>query len=352
MSNDLPKHGGDLVWASEKFGIAPDDWLDLSTGISPWAWPVGEWPEKVFRSLPPQSLAMLQQTAGDYYGCLKQSLLPVPGSQYAISAIPTKLQASTVAVPALGYQEHRHAWQKAGHSVLGYDDFDQLCEWVSEGRAANVILINPNNPSGERIARDKVIKLQQSLLQATSAKGLLVIDEAFMDMDPASSLASEPLANTVILRSFGKFFGLAGVRLGFVIDHSRQYLRLMDDQAGPWLISHPAVWVAQQALQDAPWAEAQRLRIRESSAQLYQLLDEHFCPLEPATGRCNGGLFVTTCGPTALLYQHFTQLAEQGILVRYSELTEQEAWLRIGLSDSYQRLRVALHNIARNHSAS
>lgn len=344
--NDLPIHGGDLAWASAHFGIASCDWLDLSTGISPWSWPVVEWPAHVFRALPPPSLQTLQLAAAQYYNCPPQCVLPVPGSQFAISMLPTKLPPSTVAVPTLGYQEHAWAWSKAGHRILRYDNIAQVYEWLSRARVTHVVLINPNNPSGARLPYSEVCALQQALDIATDGRGLLVIDEAFMDCDPANSLTSEPLSNTVVLRSFGKFFGLAGVRLGFVIDHSRQYLALLAGQTGPWTISHPAVWVAEQALQDRRWVEVQCQRIQDSSAQLHRILEQHLDRHRIHVTLVNGGLFVTVRGPAPFLYQQFVQLAKQAVLVRYGELDERESWLRFGLSDCYATLGDALGRVS------
>lgn len=342
----LPKHGGDIAWASARFAIPTADWLDLSTGISPWSWPVEQWPQHVFRALPPQSLVELQGVAARYYGCDRNSVLPVPGSQYAISQIPKSFDRSTVAVPQLGYQEHAQAWLNAGHQVFYYRDFDELWGQVEAGSAQNVVLINPNNPSAECVSRAAVLRLQERLAQVSQKRGLMVVDEAFMDVDPQHSMAGvTDLANTIVLRSFGKFFGLAGVRLGFVIDHSGQWVGRLKEQAGPWLIGHPAVWVAQQALQDSAWIVQQRQRVAASSEQLVALMAAHFAAKRWA-GECrNGGLFVTTLGAAPQLYDVFVQLAARGILVRFGQLNEANGWLRIGLCEDFAPLQLALQDI-------
>lgn len=342
----LPAHGGDIAWASARFAIAESDWLDLSTGISPWSWPVEHWPQQVFRSLPPQSLDDLCRVAGRYYQCASDRLLPVPGSQYAISLIPKLLAPASVAIPELGYQEHAQAWLQAGHRVFYYRTFTELCGWVEAGKVGHVVLINPNNPSADCVESRHLIKLHEMLAAMTAQKGLMIVDEAFMDAEPQHSIVGVALNNVVTLRSFGKFFGLAGVRLGFVVDHSGHWIAQLKAQAGPWLISYPAIWVAQQALQDRVWIAQQRARIKASSVELVQLLDAYAAAqLWPGKWR-NGGLFVTFIGAAEPLYPLFVGLAERGILVRYGQVNQHESWLRVGLCENWTRLKSALQDVA------
>lgn len=348
----LPSHGGDLAWASRHFDVPLEQWCDLSTGISPWAWPVEQWPDRVFRQLPPQSLQSLRKIAGQFYGCETDAVLPVPGSQYAISLLPILTTPGPVAIPLLGYQEHGEAWQRAGHQVHHYRDFTQLCDWIESGRVRNVVVINPNNPTGVRIARSAMEQLQKKLMYTTQQEGLLIVDEAFMDTAPNDSLASQPLSNTVVLRSFGKFFGLAGVRLGFLIDHSGRWIKCLSELMGPWLISHPAVWVAEQAMQEEQWADQQRRRIMTSSEQLFILLTDYLDG-QTWTSECkNGGLFVTVAAAAEPLRKLFMCLAEQGILVRFGEGRDNSGWLRFGLSNCYNRLERAFIDATPNLASS
>lgn len=338
----LPKHGGDLAWARRHFAVPLEQWLDLSTGVSPWPWPVEQWPDHVFRQLPPQSLLELQEVAARHYTCAASDVLPVPGSQYAISLLPALVPAGSVAIPVLGYQEHAYAWQRAGHQLHYYRDHQQLCDWVETGRVGNVVVINPNNPTGALIPRSAVQNLQEKLAQASHGQGVLIVDEAFMDVEPTHSLAECPLPNTIVLRSFGKFFGLAGVRLGFVIARGEQWIASLARQMGPWSISHPAVWVAQRAMRDARWIDQQRRRINASSQQLLGVI-QTFLNRQTWTAECrSGGLFVTIRASAEPLYRLFIQLAEQGILVRYGQQEGTRAWLRLGLSLNYERLEEAL----------
>lgn len=341
----LPEHGGDLGWARANFPSVGGHWLDLSTGISPWAWPVDHWPQQVFRALPPQLLQPLEVAAARYYGCASESLQPVPGSQYAISRLPVYAKLGTVALPAIGYHEHARAWQQAGHQPRYYRSIADLMQWAEQGLVHNAVIINPNNPSGVGASRTELLSIQQNLLRTTHNRGLLLVDEAFMDVQPGQSLAPLALQNTIVLRSFGKFFGLAGLRLGFVIDQSGCVLEELKRHAGPWLISHPAVWAAQQALQDEQWIALQRRRIIASNKQLRELL-QAYLQSQGWACQCGGhALFVTLTASAAPLYQLFVRLAEQGILTRFGQVDTQQAWLRFGLATDYKRLQNALSAI-------
>ena len=202
------EHGGRLRKAARTYGMAVEDWLDLSTGISPFAWPVGEIPAAAWQRLPEDDDGLVE-IARAYYGA--PNVLPVAGSQAAIQALPMLRQRSRVGVIAPGYNEHAHVWQRAGHQVTCLsasllleraDDFDVI------------ILIHPNNPGAERFEREALLTLHKQL---STRGGWLIVDEAFMDVTPDDSLC--PLAahdGLVVLRSVGKFFGLAGARAGFV----------------------------------------------------------------------------------------------------------------------------------------
>ena len=204
------KHGGDLSEASEVFGIPKDQWIDLSTGISPWSWPVPEVPESVWRALP-DACDGLEEAAANYYGCDPGVLLAVPGSQYALQHIPFHIDRGRVAIPARGYAEHRAAWLNAGHEVVDYKNAEQLAQLAAGHEVQHAVVINPNNPTGEMVGSQQLMAMQQQL---HSVGGWMIVDEAFVDALPGNSLVSEcPQSGLVVLRSVGKFFGLAGLRL-------------------------------------------------------------------------------------------------------------------------------------------
>jgi cobalamin biosynthetic protein CobC len=211
----------------------------------------------------------------------------------------------------------------AGHRVATYRNLNELTSLVAAGDVQHAVVINPNNPSAEQADPVQLLQWRESL---APRGGLLVVDEAFIDAQPQLSLASQtPLPNLVILRSFGKFFGLAGVRLGFVLA-GPAILAELKIWCNPWQITHPAQWIGAQALRDHQWQAEQRRRIAQHAEQMHQLLRPFF--LNADIG--NSGLFLTVTDPGTSLYQRFIQFAEAQVLLRYGRSGDGE-WLRFGL---------------------
>jgi cobalamin biosynthetic protein CobC len=311
------EHGGRLGEAARRYDIPRADWLDLSTGIAPWPYPLPRTPTEVWQRLPEEEdgLAAAAQT---YYGCTR--LLMLPGSQAAIQWLPRLFPPGRVAMPDLLYNEHPAAWQACGHALVGWNE-----------PADYAVLCNPNNPTGETHSR-------AALLERARGVKLLVVDEAFIDAEPLASLADCGLDNVVVLRSLGKFFGLAGARVGCA-SGAPALLDRLRAALGPWAVSHPARWAARLALADCVWQAAQRERLCAASRRLADLL--RASGLGAPTG-CT--LFQTITTPRAA--EIFAALARQGILVR--TFTEPRA-LRFGLpgsAEQWQRLTACLKEIA------
>lgn len=334
----LPDHGGDLAWAQRNFGGSAADWLDLSTGISPWPWPVPPIPCAIWQRLPEADGMHLRSVAATLYGCASDHLLPVPGSQFAIACLPRIAPTGVVAVPNPGYTEHRRAWSAAGHRVVEYGHLDELAALIDAGDVLHAVVINPNNPSAEQA---DPARLLQWRAQLSDRGGLLIVDEAFIDYQSQLSLAAQShLPNLVILRSLGKFFGLAGVRLGFALAGPAILAQLMD-WCSPWQINHPAQWIGAQALADGDWQVRQRLRIAQHAGQMQRLLQNIF----PRARIGQAGLFLTLTDPATSLYQQFLRFAEAQVLLRYGRSGDGE-WLRFGLpGDDLPRLAQRLEQV-------
>lgn len=316
-------HGGDLTSASSEFGITKDQWIDLSTGISPWSWTVPKVPEVVWQSLPNIGDG-LEEVAASYYGCNVNSVLPVAGSQEGLQKIPNLLERGRVAIPSRGYAEHRLAWQKAGHEIVDYQTVGQLQQLVFESYVKHAVVINPNNPTGEMIGRQQLMRLQQPLQKEG---GWLLVDEAFMDACPENSFVPErPKPGLIVLRSVGKFFGLAGLRLGFVIAPPK-FLQRLADQLSPWNVSHPARWIGTQALVDSTWHRVQRQRLTSSGDDWYQILGASFPLLEFSSSP----LFVSGAGDAALCEAIYRALGQRGVLVRLFDEIAGQRMIRFGL---------------------
>jgi len=314
-NNISPKHGGDLTEAANLYDIALDQWLDMSTGISPWHYPVSELDNRVWKNLPPNSESLIKTT---------------PGSQAVIRLLPLLYKKSVVAVPKLGYQEHAFSWQLAGHSILFYQNKHQLFDLIEQQRIDHAVVINPNNPTCECMALDVLEQI------ANSIKGTLVVDEAFVDGFPVldSALISETLINLpnlIVLKSIGKFFGLAGLRVGFAITETAlvQQLRLLFE---PWSISHASMVIAGYALQDKSWQSEQRLRIKKG-AEALELVLRQLCRDIDDVRIENAGLFSAVFADADSIRALHTELAKRGVWTRLFNTGDEPAWLRFSLID-------------------
>lgn len=254
-----PHHGGDLQRAIAEFGGTPDDWIDCSTGIAPIGFPLPAVPASVWQRLPEPDPALLD-AAAQYYG--SPQLLAVPGSQAAIERLPTLRRPGRVGVLAASYAEHAWQWRRHGHAVveLAAEDIDAAID-----RLQVLVLVNPNNPTGQRWPADRLLAWHARL---AARGGWLVVDEAFADCEPAHSLLPHvERPGLIVLRSLGKFFGLAGVRLGFVAAEAAMRDSLQQ-ALGPWAVSGPAQWAGRLALADTAWQAAQRERLADDSRWL------------------------------------------------------------------------------------
>ncbi|AIF47034.1 threonine-phosphate decarboxylase CobD [Dyella japonica] len=306
------EHGGRLLRAAREYGIPPEDWLDLSTGISPLAWPVPPLPTSVWQRLPEDDDGLVE-VACAYYGATH--LLPVAGSQAAIQALPALRRPSRVGVIAPGYNEHAHAWRRAGHAVEALPAATLLAE-VS--RFDVIVLIHPNNPGGDRFERARLLACHEAL---AARGGWLIVDEAFMDATPEESLCRESSREgLIVLRSSGKFFGMAGARAGFVAAHPA-LLEALRERLGPWTLSGPTRYALKQALADHAWHTTARAWLHAASDGLSSLLSRHGMPP-------TAGCAFFHWWKSAQAESVHVALAQRGILTR---LFTTPASLRFGL---------------------
>lgn len=321
------EHGGRLRAAAARWGIPLADWVDLSTGIAPWSYPA-HITAAAWQRLPEDDDG-LDAAAARYYG--HPAPLALPGSQAAIQLLPRLISAARVALTAPTYGEYAPAWRAAGHWV-----FEHAYKAVAAGEieAEVVMLASPNNPTGERLDLALVHKL--AAVQERRG-GWLIVDAAFADAEPDGALAplaGETLPRLVVLHSLGKFFGLAGARVGFFCGAPELRLRLAK-AIGPWAVAHPSRQAAAQALADADWHAAQRARLAAATTRLLDLLAGH-----GIAGAAGGSLFVYAPYAEAKALEEF--LARRAVLVRRFA---QPAALRFGLPGGkadWRRLEAAL----------
>lgn len=320
------KHGGNRLTASQDYGIPLADWLDLSTGINPNGWPVPALDPECWQRLPERHDG-LEQAAKDYYQAAH--LLPVAGSQAAIQVLPQLRPESVVATIEPAYAEHAHAWQQAGHQLSTISTLD--IELILP-RLDVLVVVNPNNPTGHRFESEVLLRWHRQLSQRG---GWLIVDEAFMDSTPEYSLAAySDRPGLIVLRSLGKFFGLAGARCGFVLAEE-ELLQRIEDVLGPWTVTGPGRAVARQALADHNWQHITRTLLQVQGQRLYELLAEY--SLTPT-----GGTSLFQWLPHQAAWRIHTALARQGILTRYFN---EPGSIRFGLPGTeadWQRLAEAL----------
>ncbi|MDX8501079.1 threonine-phosphate decarboxylase CobD [Mesorhizobium sp. VK4C] len=323
-------HGGSLGRASALFPHAPRPFVDLSTGINPHSYPLFELPATALSRLPEsERLDELAEIAARTYGAPSAAhVAAAPGTQILLPRVASLVRPGKALVLGPTYAEHARAAAIAGHAAAEVDDFDALAD------ADLAVLVNPNNPDGRVVERDRLLDLAARL----SAKGgLLVVDEAFMDVGPTEqSLAGDVgQGGIVVLRSFGKFFGLAGVRLGFALADQLTVERL-DAQLGPWAVAGPALEYGIRGLSDTEWQVAMRRRLAEDAGRLDALFSKFGVPVAGGTTLFR---YLSVPDATAL----FSALGERGILLRH--FAGRPQILRAGLPGSeaeWQRLESAL----------
>ncbi|MFL6660207.1 MAG: threonine-phosphate decarboxylase CobD [Massilia sp.] len=325
------EHGGNLNDARARFGR--DDWIDLSTGLNPHGYPAPVLPPDAWHRLPERN-PLLLRAASEYYGT--PQMLAVAGSQAVIQMLPRLRAPSRVVVAAPSYAEHAHHWAQHGHTLtqVPYADLDDALPQCDV-----MVVCNPNNPTGATLAPERLRDWAQQL---SARGGWLIVDEAFCDMTPELSVARwSHHPGLIVLRSLGKFFGLAGARVGFVGAH-RSLLDPLESALGPWPISGPAQAIAAAALMDTQWQHANFGSLAEAGTRLHNLLSRH--------GVHGAGTALFQWWPEPRAEQFWQHMAERGIWVRL--FPQAARGIRLGLppdADGWKRLDAALTQWNQEH---
>lgn len=306
-------HGGDLATAKALFPQAPEPWIDLSTGINPISYPLPALPLSRWQRLPgaAEEAALLAAARQAYRVPPESGVVAAPGTQILIELLPRLVPDAKVAVLGPTYGEHAPSWRKAGAKVR------EIADLAGAGDANVVVLVNPNNPDGRIVAIDALLALSKGL---AAKGGLLVVDEAFADFAPQTSLVPVLPPGALVLRSFGKAYGLAGLRLGFAIGEPR-LTDALHAMLGPWAVAGPALHVGAQALGDHEWLEA---AVKARTADM-QRLDSVLRP----HGRIIGGTVLYRLLETPAAPALFARLGRAGIYLR--RFRHDPSRLRFGL---------------------
>jgi cobalamin biosynthesis protein CobC len=292
-------HGGNLQDAVRRYGRPLKDWLDLSTGINPVSYPTPALHVDAWHRLPQDSPALLD-AARRYYRA--SDLLPVAGTQAAILALPRLRPHSRVVIGGPSYAEHAHRWLQGAHAVRQIPFADLHC---AVDDCDVMVVCNPNNPTGEFIKPEVLLSWAERL---AARGGWLVVDEAFADATPELSvLGRGACPSLIVLRSVGKFFGLAGLRLGFVAAE-KPLLSGLVELIGPWSVSGPAQEIGTAALHDLDWQRVTRVRLMSAGRRLHELLSRH--------GIAANGTALFQWWPEAQAEAFSDYMAQRGIWVR------------------------------------
>lgn len=321
------RHGGRLKEAAETFPDAPKPWLDLSTGINPQPWPMQPVSLSCYDRLPdPRDVHALEAAAAAVFGIASDRVVAVPGAEAGLRILPDILRLKGVSIVSPTYGSHESAWRDAGAEVSIIDN-----QSLGNLQTDAAVLVNPNNPDGYLF---EPAMIRSVAARQTARDAWTIIDESFMDPTPAFSIASEAGNRLVVIRSFGKFFGLPGLRLGFVLADPDIASRIRQ-RFGDWPLSPQALESGLSAYRDTSWQEASRQRLTEDAVRLKQILSAAGFT---SIGGCN--LFQLVRSDNAQAW--FRHLANQGILTR--PFSRQPSWLRFGLParEEWQRLERAL----------
>lgn len=308
----MREHGGNLDLAQQRFGGRAEDWIDLSTGINRLAYPVGEVSARAWSALPSRAeIDALHQAARHAYRT-SAPIVALGGAQAAIQLLPQLAPRGRACILAPTYNEYAGVLSAAGWDVQEVSELDALAG------ADLAIVVNPNNPDGRCLAPSDLLALLPRV-------GRLVVDESFADATPQLSLASQAdRRGVLILRSFGKFFGLAGLRLGFALGNAADVTKLAA-ASGPWPVSGAAIAIGSRALRDDAWAAATSARLARDCVRLDEMAREQGWALVGGT-------------PLFRLYETRDALAAQEKLARgqiWSRVfARNPTWLRLGLPGS------------------
>lgn len=331
----LRAHGGRLNAARREFPGAAEPFIDLSTGINPFPYRVGRLARSCWSRLPEQDdLDDLLAAACEAYGAASPELVcAAPGTQILIGLLPYLFPGRRVAILGPTYNEHAACWRKTSR------DCDEVVSLEQAADAEIVILCNPNNPDGRIIAAGRLRALADRL---AARDGLLVVDEAFADFAPDgfSLVPHMPHPAVIVLRSFGKAYGLGGLRLGFAVADGDRAATIRE-ALGPWAVAGPAIAIGRRALRDKAWKEDMRRTSIDVARRLDGLLARAGFEIVGGTA-----LFRLARHPGAEIVRR--RLGQAGILVRSFE--DRPEWLRFGLPArevEWRRLDKALARMRR-----
>ncbi len=315
-ASPLAYHGGGLAAARRRFPLAPEPWLDLSTGINPQAYPCDGLSEAAYARLPEaESIEQLEAAAAKNFGLgAGGKCVAAPGTQALIQLLPRLFPAQKIGVLGFTYAEHEKVWAASGAEAKTCSELDELAQ------ADTAIVVNPNNPDGRLVEAGDLVALARKM---AARNGLLIVDEAFMDLLPREKTLAPhlPLPGLIVLRSFGKTFGLAGLRLGLALCGPDEAKKLRA-ALGPWAVSGAAAEIGTRGYEDRDWLAQSAARLERDGARLDALLRD-------AGFELLGGTPLFRLARHAQAPKIFERLGAGGVLTR--PFSAKPDWLRFGI---------------------
>ena len=316
-----PVHGGDLKNAmalAREFGFEVGNlssWMDLSTGINPRPYPVPQLDPSLWHALPSQDLQekLIDAAVSYYHAPSADHLLAASGSAVLIQLLPTLFEGQAVSIVSPTYGDHAQAWARNARACSLIANVDDHGEGI-------LVLTNPNNPDGRKYTADELHNFAE---RQTRAGSWLIVDEAFADLiegeRPTTALVEK--FNVIVLKSIGKFFGLAGTRLGFMVAPPAK-INAMKKQLGSWPVSGPVLEIGFQALTNVTWQNETRAFLKVQTEAVLEIFKQAQLPIV-------GGTDLFTLVDQSAKPTLFKELLSAQIYVRSFDYNAD--WLRIGL---------------------
>lgn len=321
------RHGGGLRVAAKAYRDAPLPWLDLSTGINPVPWCSGRADVVSLNRLPdPLELLDLEAVAGASFGARPERVCAVAGAETAIRLLPLILGPVTVDIVEPTYGAHKESWRVSSMAPNAIE-----AEQIFSSRADVLVIVNPNNPDGRLFDKTTLLQLAR---QRSRAGQWLIVDESFIECAPENSIADQEIDQLIVLRSFGKFYGLAGLRLGFMVAGADLKKRLRAF-TGDWPVSAEAVVMGLAAYADTAWQNATRQRLEADARKLDMALwNSGFAPI--------GGTSLFRLVRSEDTSGWFAHLCNHGILTRPFEYAPDTLRFGVPSAEALPRLVTAL----------
>ena len=311
-------HGGDVTGYALEYGKKP---LDFSANISPLGMPEGV-RQAVTESLtwgaeyPDPMCRELRAALGEHLQLPAEWILCGNGASDLLFRLTMAVRPHKALLTAPAFSEYEGALRLHNCRVErfpltaenGFCLTEDFIDWITP-ETELIFLCQPNNPTGRTTERALLLRILERCRETGT---ILALDECFLDFVDAPEtlsmqgfLAGNPL---IIFRAFTKFYGMAGLRLGYCLSADENLLDTMRQSGPPWAVSSVAQAAGVAALKETAYGEALRRLIFTQRPLLIQGLKDCGCQVIP--GEANYLLFYY---PDAMLGE---KMKKNGVMIR------------------------------------